>query len=64
MIVTGDPGFPERVAHTVARELGLPVATHAGVWGATNDDSGPRGSLSPREIAALARLNRSDLSQG
>ena len=36
--VTGDPAFPERPAFEVARELGLPVTTHAGVWGATNDD--------------------------
>jgi 5-methylthioadenosine/S-adenosylhomocysteine deaminase len=37
--VTGDPQFPERGAFEAARELGLPVTTHAGVWGATNDDS-------------------------
>jgi cytosine/adenosine deaminase-related metal-dependent hydrolase len=36
--VTGDPSFPERAAFEVARELELPVSTHAGVWGATNDD--------------------------
>jgi cytosine/adenosine deaminase-related metal-dependent hydrolase len=36
--VTGDPAFPERPAYETARELGLPVTTHAGVWGATNDD--------------------------
>ena len=36
--VTGDPAFPERRAFEVARELGVPVTTHAGVWGATNDD--------------------------
>jgi 5-methylthioadenosine/S-adenosylhomocysteine deaminase len=36
--VTGDPAFPEKAAFEVARELGLPVSTHAGVWGATNDD--------------------------
>jgi cytosine/adenosine deaminase-related metal-dependent hydrolase len=36
--VTGDPSFPERAAFEAARELGLPVTTHAGVWGATNDD--------------------------
>jgi 5-methylthioadenosine/S-adenosylhomocysteine deaminase len=35
--VTGDPQFPERVAFEVARELGAPVTTHAGVWGATSD---------------------------
>src|SRR6478672_1998380 len=28
--VTGDPAFPEKAAFEVARELGLPVTTHAG----------------------------------
>jgi 5-methylthioadenosine/S-adenosylhomocysteine deaminase len=37
--VTGDASFPERGAFEAARELGLRVTTHAGVWGATNDDS-------------------------
>ena len=36
--ITGDPEFPEKAAFEVARELGAPVTTHAGVWGATNDD--------------------------
>lgn len=36
--VTGDPAFPEKAAFEVARELGVPVTTHAGVWGATNDE--------------------------
>lgn len=36
--VTGDPAFPEKAAFEVARELNLPVTTHAGVWGATNDN--------------------------
>ena len=36
--VTGDPEFPEKAAFEVARDLGVPVTTHAGVWGATNDD--------------------------
>ena len=31
--VTGDPAFPERPAFEVARELGLPVTTHAGRLG-------------------------------
>lgn len=39
--VTGDPGFPERPAFEVARELDLPVTTHAGVWG-VNGDPGVR----------------------
>ncbi|HEY3957554.1 MAG TPA: amidohydrolase family protein [Streptosporangiaceae bacterium] len=36
--IPGDPGFPERAAFEVARDLGAPVTTHAGVWGVTNDD--------------------------
>ncbi|WP_199431992.1 amidohydrolase family protein [Qaidamihabitans albus] len=36
--VTGDAAFPEKGAFEAARDLGLPVTTHAGVWGATNDD--------------------------
>ena len=36
--VTGDPQFQEQAAFEVARELGAPVTTHAGVWGATNDN--------------------------
>ncbi|MGC7098320.1 amidohydrolase family protein [Amycolatopsis lurida] len=36
--VTGDANFPERGAFEAARELDLPVTTHAGVWGATGDD--------------------------
>ncbi|HEX5402265.1 MAG TPA: amidohydrolase family protein [Pseudonocardiaceae bacterium] len=36
--VTGDPTFPEKAAFEVARDLGVPVTTHAGVWGATSDD--------------------------
>jgi len=35
--VTGDPAFPERGAFEAARDFNLPVTTHAGVWGATND---------------------------
>ncbi|WP_369015848.1 amidohydrolase family protein [Actinocrinis puniceicyclus] len=37
--VTGDPAFPEAPAFEVARDLGVGVTTHAGVWGATSDDS-------------------------
>jgi cytosine/adenosine deaminase-related metal-dependent hydrolase len=37
--VIGDHAFPERAAFEGARELGLPVTTHAGVWGTTGDDS-------------------------
>lgn len=36
--VTGDEEFPEKAAFEAARELALPVTTHAGVWGATNDN--------------------------
>ncbi|HYS41445.1 MAG TPA: amidohydrolase family protein [Pseudonocardiaceae bacterium] len=36
--VTGDPTFPEQPAFEVARDLGVAVTTHAGVWGATGDD--------------------------
>lgn len=36
--VTGDPAFPEKAAFEVARDFNLAVTTHAGVWGATNDN--------------------------
>ena len=36
--IPGDPAFPEKAAFEVARELGAPVTTHAGVWGVTNDN--------------------------
>jgi cytosine/adenosine deaminase-related metal-dependent hydrolase len=36
--VPGDPTFPEKPAFEVARDLGVAVTTHTGVWGATNDD--------------------------
>ncbi|MFB4262715.1 amidohydrolase family protein [Nonomuraea sp. GTA35] len=36
--VLGDPSFPEQPAFEVARDLGVTVTTHAGVWGATGDD--------------------------
>jgi 5-methylthioadenosine/S-adenosylhomocysteine deaminase len=35
--ITGGDEFPERAAFEVARELGVPVTTHAGVWGVTTD---------------------------
>src|SRR3954451_21925601 len=34
---TGAPAFPEKAAFEAARDLGIPVTTHAGVWAATND---------------------------
>jgi cytosine/adenosine deaminase-related metal-dependent hydrolase len=36
--IPGDPSFPEKGAFEAARDFGLSVTTHAGVWGATNDD--------------------------
>ena len=36
--VTGDPAFPEKGAFEAARDFDLSVTTHAGVWGATNDN--------------------------
>ncbi|MET8870035.1 amidohydrolase family protein [Nonomuraea sp. NPDC004580] len=36
--VLGDPSFPEKPAFEVARDLGVSVTTHAGVWGATSDE--------------------------
>jgi len=35
--VLGDPEFPEKGAFEVARDLGVSVTTHAGVWGVTTD---------------------------
>ena len=32
-----NPTFPEKATFQVAREMGVPVTTHAGVWGATGD---------------------------
>ena len=32
------PDFPEKAAFEVARELGVPVTTHAGVWKVTGDE--------------------------
>ncbi|MGE5134233.1 MAG: amidohydrolase family protein, partial [Gemmatimonadota bacterium] len=32
------PDFPEKAAFEVARDLGVPVTTHAGVWRVTGDD--------------------------
>ena len=52
--VTGDPAFPEKAAFDVARELDVPVTTHAGVWGATNDNGirlmHEHGYMTPRTI--------------
>jgi 5-methylthioadenosine/S-adenosylhomocysteine deaminase len=36
--VPGSDEFPEKAAFEVARDLGIPVTTHAGVWKVTGDD--------------------------
>ncbi|MEU7905947.1 amidohydrolase family protein [Actinoplanes sp. NPDC049118] len=61
--VTGDPAFPEKAAFEVARELGVAVTTHAGVWGATNDDGirlmHENGFMTPQTVYVhSATLNR------
>ncbi|WP_432943056.1 amidohydrolase family protein [Kribbella sp. CA-253562] len=65
--VTGDPAFPERAAFEVARELGLPVTTHAGVWGATNDDGirlmHENGFLTPETVLVHAATLTADSYQ-
>ena len=52
--VPGDPAFPEKAAFEVARELDVAVTTHAGVWGATNDNGirliHEHGFMTPRNI--------------
>jgi len=35
--IPGDESFPEKATFEVARELGVSVTTHAGVWGVTTD---------------------------
>lgn len=65
--VTGDPAFPERAALEVARDLGLPVTTHAGVWGATNDDGirlmHENGFLTPETVLVHAATLTTDSYQ-
>ncbi len=62
--VTGDPEFPERAAFEVARDLGVPVTTHAGVWGATNDDGirlmHEHGFMTPQNIYVHAATLHED----
>ena len=62
--VTGDPAFPEKAAFEVARELDLPVTTHAGVWGATNDDGirlmHEHGFMEPRTVYVHAATLSAD----
>ncbi|TDD22920.1 amidohydrolase [Kribbella turkmenica] len=65
--VTGDPSFPERAAFEVARDLGLGVTTHAGVWGATNDDGirlmHENGFMTPQNIYVHAATLTEDSYQ-
>ena len=65
--VTGDPAFPEKTAFEAARELGLPVTTHAGVWGATNDDGirlmHENGFMTPENIYVHAATLSTDSYQ-
>jgi cytosine/adenosine deaminase-related metal-dependent hydrolase len=65
--VTGDPEFPERAAFEVARELDATVTTHAGVWGATNDDGirlmHENGFMSPGTIYVHAATLTADSYQ-
>jgi 5-methylthioadenosine/S-adenosylhomocysteine deaminase len=52
--VPGDPTFPEKGAFEAARDFDLPVTTHAGVWGATNDNGirlmHEHGFMTPKNI--------------
>jgi 5-methylthioadenosine/S-adenosylhomocysteine deaminase len=65
--VPGDPSFPEKAAFEVARELDVPVTTHAGVWGATNDDGirliHEHGFMTPRTIYVHAATLSADSYQ-
>ena len=62
--VTGDPEFPEKAAFEVARELDVPVTTHAGVWGATNDDGirlmHEHGFMTPKNVYVHAATLEAD----
>src|SRR5690242_11547263 len=52
--VLGDPSFPEKGAFEAARDFDLAVTTHAGVWGATNDNGirlmHEHGFMTPKNI--------------
>jgi cytosine/adenosine deaminase-related metal-dependent hydrolase len=65
--VTGDPSFPEKPAFEVARELGVAVTTHAGVWGATSDDGirlmHDNGFMTPQSIYVHAASLSADSYQ-
>jgi cytosine/adenosine deaminase-related metal-dependent hydrolase len=62
--VTGDPAFPEKAAFEMARELDVPVTTHAGVWGATTDAGialmHDNGFMTPRTIYVHAATLSTD----
>jgi 5-methylthioadenosine/S-adenosylhomocysteine deaminase len=65
--VPDNPEFPERAAFEVARELDVPVTTHAGVRGATSD-AGIRaihanGFMTPRNIYVHAATLSDDSYQ-
>ena len=65
--VTGDPTFPEKAAFDVARDLGVGVTTHAGVRGATGDDSirlmHENGCMSPSTVFVHASTLSDDSYQ-
>jgi 5-methylthioadenosine/S-adenosylhomocysteine deaminase len=48
------PDFPEKAAFEVARDLGVPVTTHAGVWKVTTDEGirlmHEHGFMTPRTV--------------
>src|SRR3954469_9248610 len=65
--VPGDPSFPEQPAFEVARDLGVAVTTHAGVWGATNDDGirlmHEHGFMTPKNVYVHAATLEPDSYQ-
>jgi cytosine/adenosine deaminase-related metal-dependent hydrolase len=65
--VPATPEFPEKAAFEVARELDVAVTTHAGVWGATNDESirliHEHGFMTPRNIYVHAATLSADSYQ-
>ena len=65
--VTGDPAFPERERLRPPGNWTCAVTTHAGVWGATNDDSirlmWEHGFMTPRVTYVHAATLREDSYQ-
>jgi cytosine/adenosine deaminase-related metal-dependent hydrolase len=65
--VLGDPTFPEKPAFETARDLGVAVTTHAGVWGATSDDGirlmHEHGFMTPQTIYVHASTLSADSYQ-